>query len=151
MSVHHASPAAIEALVERAAVSPRSRQLVCVSLMLAVAVAIVAGALEILPSLPAERADDATLVTLIRGMAIIKALLAVIAGSALAWRLGRPAGTALVATYLAGIWLMVLGSVVVWQCLHVGWAALLFHTGELTVLLTAWRDGRSSLRWTVRT
>jgi hypothetical protein len=119
-----------------------ARQVFYVSLMVSVTGVIVASVLEFAPSASAAPTDDPALLTLIRGMAVIKAVLATLAGSAVAWRLGRPAGGALVLSYLAGVWLMVLGSVVVWQCVHVGWAALLFHTGELSVLVTAWRDGR---------
>ena len=153
MSSHPVSPAALGAAPRASLVPAQARRrapaalitrrqaLVC--LMLCVSAALVATALAVLPSAatPAAQGEDATLLTLIRGMALIKATLALAASGALAWRFGRPASVAVVAAYLGGVWLMVLGSVVVWQCVHVGWAALLFHSGELTVLLTAWRDG----------
>jgi len=86
---------------------------------------------------------DASYIRLMRGMAMIKALLVVIAAAVLWWRLARPVPRRFAAGYLLGAWLMVAASVLIWQRSAIGAAAILFHTGELSLLFLAWRDTRS--------
>jgi len=97
---------------------------------------------------------DSELVALIRGMAVIKGGLALGAALGLSWWLGRvtswAAGAPMkarvsglgLAASMAGVWAMAAASVLVWQLSAVGSAALLFHTGEFTVLIAAWREAQ---------
>jgi hypothetical protein len=83
---------------------------------------------------------DADLAFLLRGTAVIKAALVLLAVAAVAWRLGRPTPPAVTAAYLASVWLMAFAAMLVWQLSAIAAAALVFHVGEITLLLVAWRD-----------
>jgi hypothetical protein len=85
---------------------------------------------------------DPGLATLLRGMAVIKALLATGAVGALLWRFGRPIERPVAVAYLAGAWCMAGASMLVWRLTHIGVGAFAFHAGELTLLLVAWREHR---------
>jgi hypothetical protein len=85
---------------------------------------------------------DPALGTLLRGMAVIKALLAAAAVAALLWRFARPIGRPVAALYLAGTWCMAAASMLVWRLSHIGIGALVFHAGELTLLFVAWHEHR---------
>ncbi len=97
----------------------------------------------------AQLRADPSLATLLRGMAIIKALLTVAAAGALWWRFARPIAHPVAAAYLAGTWSMAAASMVVWRLSHIGVGALGFHAGELTVLFVAWLEHRreASAEW----
>jgi len=93
------------------------------------------------PSLQA----DPKLGHLLRGIALIKAALTVLALGLVYWRVSRPISTRVAAAYLGGVWFMAGASMWVWELAHVGWGAVLFHAGELTILLVAWREHQADL------
>lgn len=84
---------------------------------------------------------DAELGALLRGMALIKAVLVIAAAALIVWRLRQPVSTAVALAYLAGAWAMSLATGLIWQLTLIPAAALLFHAGEIGLLLLAWRDG----------
>jgi hypothetical protein len=81
---------------------------------------------------------------LLRGMAMIKGFLATAAVGALLWRFGHPLSTRMAVVYLGGAWLAAGAAMLVWQLTLIPLAALVFHLGEITMLVTAWRDRTSS-------
>jgi hypothetical protein len=85
-------------------------------------------------------AADADLARLLRGMALIKGFLALAAVGVLLWRFGHPLSQRMAGAYLVGAWLAAGASMLVWQLTLIPLAALVFHLGEITMLLTAWRD-----------
>jgi hypothetical protein len=85
---------------------------------------------------------DPDLSHLLRGMAVIKAALAVLAIAVLSWRFARPIPPATAVAYVIGAWLMAAASMIVWRLSFIGVGALAFHTGELTLLIVAWREHR---------
>lgn len=93
---------------------------------------------------------DAELARLLRGMALIKAALSLAALAVLIWRFGQRTSPGLTVSYLVGAWLVCGASVAVWQLASVPLAAVLFHVGELTLLVAAWRDRRDPVRQAVR-
>ena len=89
----------------------------------------------------AHWARDPELLQLLRGMAVIKAGLAVLALYAVWWRLGRaPAGKAFVASYLVNVWVLALATGLIWQLSAIAFASALFHGATITLLVVAWRD-----------
>lgn len=86
-------------------------------------------------------AADPDLARLLRGMALIKGVLVLAALGILLWRFGRPLESAHLMAYLFGAWLTSAATVLIWQLSHIVPAAIVFHAGELLLLLTAWRDG----------
>ncbi|MGQ0619248.1 MAG: hypothetical protein ACT4QA_04900 [Panacagrimonas sp.] len=88
-----------------------------------------------------ERLADPGLATLLRGMAMIKAGMVLIALGVLWWRFGKPIPSATAAVYLAGTWLATAATVLIWNLSDIALAAGAFHLGEIAVLLVAWRDG----------
>lgn len=99
----------------------------------------VAVAAVIAPA-PQLAAGDADLLTLLRGMALIKA--AIVAGlvSLLWWRLQWPMTAARAWGYLGTSWTLCAATVLIWQLASVAIAATLFHVALLALLLLAWRD-----------
>lgn len=113
-----------------------------VLLVTGTALAIGAGALF---GNPAEYlARDADLGRLLRGMALIKGLFVVLALGALSWRFKSPIGLPLALAYSAAVSLSAGASMLIWQLSAIGSAAVLFHTGEIALLLLAWRDRRDT-------
>ena len=84
---------------------------------------------------------DPELAVLLRGMAIIKGAILVVAVALLLWRFGRPVSQPAAAAYALGTWLAVGATVLIWQLTFIPTAAVLFHLGELAVLVTAFREG----------
>ncbi len=112
------------------------RALLAGGVALAVAVAATAG------DPAAYLHADPSLGLLLRGMAVIKALLTAAAVAALLWRFARPIGRRVAILYLAGTWCMAAASMLVWRLAHIGIGALVFHAGELTLLFVAWHEHR---------
>jgi hypothetical protein len=83
---------------------------------------------------------DADLARLLRGMGLIKGFLALAAVGVLLWRFGHPLSQRMAIAYLVGAWLAAGASMLVWQLTMIPLAALVFHIGEITMLVTAWRD-----------
>ncbi len=111
-------------------------------LALVVGMLAIAGAVAVTTNAPPVASADASFVRMMRVMAMIKALLVVAAAAVLWWRLARPVTAFFAAGYLLGAWFMVAATVLIWQLSSIGAAAVLFHTGELSLLLLAWRDTR---------
>ncbi len=88
-------------------------------------------------------ASEVSFVRMMRAMATIKALLVTIAAAVLWWRFARPVPTLFAIGYLSGAWAMIAATVLIWQLSSIGAAAIVFHTGELSLLLLAWRDNKS--------
>jgi hypothetical protein len=86
---------------------------------------------------------DAKLGILLRGMAVIKAMISLAAMGALWWRFGRPIAPATAGVYLVATWMTAAASMLVWQLWHIGIGAVAFHAGELTLLFVAWREHRA--------
>jgi hypothetical protein len=98
----------------------------------------------------AHWADDAELFVLLRGMASIKGLLAVLAFSAVWWRLGRSLSPRLAPrlaqTYIAGVWALALASGLIWQLTFIVAASGLFHLASMALLVATWRDAGPRLQ-----
>jgi hypothetical protein len=86
---------------------------------------------------------DPKLGILLRGMAVIKAMISLAAMGTVWWRLGRPIAPAVALVYLVATWMTAGASMLVWQLWHIGIGAVSFHAGELTLLFTAWREHRA--------
>ncbi len=86
------------------------------------------------------------LVFLLRGMAVLKAGLALAAVALSFWRLGRPVSTRAAAGYVVGVSSLVAASVLIWFLSFIAAAAIVFHVGALGLLMLAWREGRSATR-----
>ena len=84
---------------------------------------------------------DPSLAFLLRGMAIIKGAILLCAVALLFWRFGQPVSQPAAAAYALGTWLAVGATVLIWQLTVIPTAAVAFHVGELTVLVTAFREG----------
>ena len=85
-------------------------------------------------------ADDPELFRLLRGMGVLKALMAVSALAAVWWRLGRTITARLNTSYIVGVWAMALATALIWELTGVLAASALFHLATFVVLITAWRD-----------
>lgn len=89
---------------------------------------------------PAYWADDPELFRLLRGMGMLKLVLAAIAFAASWWRLGAQPGVHLQTAYVGGVWALSLAAGLIWQLHWVIPASALFHGGTLALLFAAWRD-----------
>jgi hypothetical protein len=127
-----------------AALPTLAQPLLLRALLLAGCLAAVAFAAAIGRPGPALAADF-ELARLLRGMAIIKGCLAGAAVAVLLWRFGQPLSRRMAGAYLIGAWLAAGAAMLVWQLTLIPLAALAFHAGEITMLVTAWRD-RGSVR-----
>jgi hypothetical protein len=83
---------------------------------------------------------DPALARLLRGMALIKGMIAIGAAGAVYWRLAWPVRAAVAVQYLIAAWALAAASVLIWQLSFIVGAALLFHAGALSLLWTAWRE-----------
>jgi hypothetical protein len=90
--------------------------------------------------------DDPGLARLLRGMAIIKALIVVAGIALLLWRFGRPLTPGMAGIYLGGAWVGSGASMLIWQLTLIPLAAVAFHVALLSFLLAAWRDGKLPVR-----
>jgi hypothetical protein len=91
----------------------------------------------------ASAGTDPDLLRLLRGMAMIKGFLVLAAVGVLLWRFGHPLSPGMAGAYLVGAWLAAGASMMIWQLTLIPLAALVFHVGEITMLVTAWRDHKS--------
>jgi hypothetical protein len=122
--------------------SPASRRLRLGGMLLSGCVLAVLAAAAVSRPEPLLQADP-ELARLLRGMALIKAAIVVASLTALLWRFGRPLSNGLTCAYLAGAWAAASASMMIWQLEFIPTAAVTFHLGELTLLVTAWRDHAS--------
>jgi hypothetical protein len=88
------------------------------------------------------KAADPELAFLLRGMALIKGAIVAAGLAVLWWRFGWPLSLGTAAGYLAGAWLATGAAMMIWQLTLIAQAALLFHVGEIALLVLAWRDYR---------
>jgi hypothetical protein len=86
------------------------------------------------------------LAVLLRGMATIKGLLAVLAASLVYWRFGLPISARAALAYATCAGLMFVACALIWQLAFIPLAAALFHAGGIGALLVAWREGRQMSR-----
>jgi hypothetical protein len=89
---------------------------------------------------------DPELARLRRGMAIIKAAIALAAVAAIFWRLRWSISFAAAAAYICGAWLVVGSSMFIWQLSYLVGAAAAFHVGAFAIVLAAFRDGKARQR-----
>ena len=89
---------------------------------------------------PSSLTHDPALARLLRGMALIKGVMALAAVAAVLWRFGRPASAVAAAGYLVGSWVLVGSTTLVWQLSWIPAAAVLFHAAGLSMLLVSWRE-----------
>ncbi len=85
-------------------------------------------------------ADDPELFRLLRGMAVLKGMLAALAFAAVWWRLGRTIGARLTAIYVGSVCVMALATGLIWQLTALPVASGLFHCATIALLVAAWRD-----------
>ena len=85
------------------------------------------------------RADPA-LARLLRGMALIKGMIAIAVVGAVFWRLAWPVSRTAGAAYLFCSWAVVGSTMLIWQLSYIVPAALLFHVAALSLLLVSWRE-----------
>jgi hypothetical protein len=107
-------------------------------LMAACVAAVVAAAWVGQPA-PYLQADPG-LAQLMRGMALIKAAIALGAVALLLWRFGWPTGKLAALAYAISAALMAGATMLIWQLSFIPLAAALFHIGALVMLLVGWRD-----------
>jgi hypothetical protein len=91
------------------------------------------------------------LAVLLRGMAAIKTLLAVLGAGLVYWRFGLPISARAALAYAAGVGLMLMACTLIWHLTFIPLAAALFHAGGMGALLVAWREGRQAPRAKWRT
>lgn len=85
----------------------------------------------------ARLAADPDLATLLRGMAALKALIALAAAAAIWWRLALPISAGAASAYVAGAGVLVAGAVSIWQLSFIGAVAIGFHAALLGLALLA--------------
>jgi hypothetical protein len=83
---------------------------------------------------------DPALARLLRGMALIKGIIAIAAVGAVFWRLAWPVSRAVSVTYLVSSWALAGSTMLIWQLSYIVPAALLFHAAALSLLLVSWRE-----------
>ena len=90
---------------------------------------------------------DRELAFLLRGMAVLKALMVLAAAAVLLWRFAHPLSTRLAAAYIAGTAVLAGASMLIWQLSFIALSALGFHMAAFVLLVAAWHDrgGRSAL------
>lgn len=80
------------------------------------------------------------LTRLLRGMAVLKALMAACTSAVVLWRFGLPVRPVWFAAYALSGAAMWSGPGLIWGMTHVGTGALLLHGGLLASILLLWRD-----------
>jgi hypothetical protein len=80
------------------------------------------------------------LTRLLRGMALIKALIAAVVLTAVFWRLQFPATQLRAGVYIGACAAMAAGPFLVWDMAHIIAGAVLLHAGLMTAVLLGWRD-----------
>jgi hypothetical protein len=129
----------------RTVVAPRLAQGL---ILAAAAIGAVGGALATDGATAAAAAAHAGpgLTRLLRGMAAIKALMALGAGGAVLWRLGAPADPWRLAAYALACAAMAAGPGLIWAIAPVAAGATALHAGLALCLILLWRDPAVSCR-----
>lgn len=140
------SPLSSVRLLQPAALrSPRRALLLRLALMAGLVLSMAIAAVVSVPL--ASSAVEPELILLLRGMALIKAAIALAALALSLWRLGRPVSGRVALGYFSGVWSLAGATVLIWQLSFIPAAAIIFHAGMFGLLALAWREGRSdSLR-----
>lgn len=123
----------------RSAVGSASRSAIRRGALVALSVAAVAGAFAIGDPAVVQRADPA-LANLLRGMAALKALLALAAFAVVWWRFGRATPVRAAAGYATGVAAMAAGAALIWQLSFIAQTAAVFHVAMLGLCLLALKD-----------
>jgi hypothetical protein len=90
--------------------------------------------------------SDPELFRLLRGMAVLKGVMALAGLAVVAWRLRRTISSRMAGSYIAGAWALALASGLIWELQVIPLASTLFHSAVLALLVTAWRDSGSAER-----
>lgn len=85
---------------------------------------------------------DAELARLMRFMAVVKFSFVLAALGLLYWRFARVISPPLLATYLAGTWMMGGACALIFQLAAIPLAAAIFHAGGFALLVAAYMDQR---------
>ena len=80
------------------------------------------------------------LTRLLRGMAVLKAMMAAGATAGVLWRLGAPVKPLRFAAYVVSCAAMWAGPGLIWSMARIGTGALLLHGGLLVCVVLLWRD-----------
>ncbi|MEO8523713.1 MAG: hypothetical protein ABI460_03235, partial [Caldimonas sp.] len=112
-----------------------------------VAGSVAAFAVALLATNSTVQAAEPELALLLRGMAVIKGLLAGVAAAAVWWRLGQPVSSRAAAVYITCVWALFVCTALIWQLTFIAAAAVVFHVAGLTGLLLALREGRQMPRF----
>jgi len=91
----------------------------------------------------ASWARDPDLFQLLRGMAVLKGLMALAGLVVVGWRLGRSIRSRMAGAYIGAAWALALASALIWELQVIPLASTLFHGAILWLLITAWRDSGS--------
>jgi hypothetical protein len=83
---------------------------------------------------------DPPLARLLRGMAVIKGVIAIAIVAAVWWRFGRAVSKPVAASYLLGSSVLAGSAMLIWQLSWILLAAILFHAAALSMLLVSWRE-----------
>lgn len=113
------------------------------ALLVAVLIAFLLAMLLGSPS-PRYLADPA-LARLLRGIAMVKGLIAIGAIAALWWRAAWPGSVRTVSAALAGVSAQVAATVWIVRLVAIPWAAGLFHVGLALLMVCAWREHHAEL------
>jgi hypothetical protein len=83
---------------------------------------------------------DPALARLLRGMALIKGMIALAIVCAVCWRLAWPIDKRAGAAYLIGSWAVAGSTMLIWQLSYIVPAAVLFHAAALSLFWVSWRE-----------
>jgi hypothetical protein len=83
---------------------------------------------------------DPALARLLRGMAVIKGMIALAIACAVFWRLAWPVAKRAGAAYLLCSWAVAGSTMLIWQLSYIVPAAVLFHAAALSLLWVGWRE-----------
>lgn len=113
-------------------------------LVLAVAFGAAVGLIVGDPS--ARLAADPELARLLRGMALVKALLIAVGVRVLWWRFGLDIEALRARGYVAALAFMAFAAALAWQLSYPAVLGLAFHGALLSLGMLAWRDGGATTR-----
>jgi len=83
---------------------------------------------------------DLALAHLLRGMAVIKGMLALAALGAVLWRFGWPVSKPVAFGYAFGSSVLAGSTMLIWQLSFIPLAAVLFHVAAAAMLIIGWRE-----------
>jgi hypothetical protein len=83
---------------------------------------------------------DLALAHLLRGMAVIKGMLALAAVGAVLWRFGWPVSKPVAFGYAFGSSVLTGSTMLIWQLSLIPLAAVLFHVAAVSMLIIGWRE-----------